>query len=725
MVQDAAAGFSSRQADFAVTASHANLDASIDAVEPRIALDLPSVFRHNPAGQTPSHLLFNPLNSSNFDGMNSILRLLIEARRYWRSLLLATLCSFAVAALWGANIGAFYPILEVTIRGKSVEQWFDEQMSHLQARLVENQETQSELMRQLSASPDSADRARAEVHLRQARADQQDLSRRLEAYQRALPHAQRWIPQDPFGTIVMIVGILLLSTLVKHAFMIVNDYLVGRAAVDLSREMRQKLFSKALHLDRAAFSKQGASSFQGQITHTTDLICTGLIATFGAAIREPMKLLACLIGAAIICPRLLLLSLLIAPILGWILYSITRSIRRNTRRMLSRIMSFHGVMLESLANIQTVQAYQMEDHEDTRFSESTWTTRKYRLRCLLLASMTKPVIEFLGVGMLGMTIISGAYLVLNQETQLLGITICSEPLSVSALLVFFGMLIGASDPLRRMSAVYWQIYSGIVASESLYSVLDQPIAISDPECPRQPPDRHQSLTLKEVSFGYDPNHLILKGVSLEIPFGSTVAIVGQNGSGKSTLIQLLCRFFDPQEGSLLLDGIDYRQMRVADVRSKIAIVNQQAELFNDTVSYNIRYGSLTATDEQVRLAAQSAQAAEFIENSLPCGYLTEVGTNGHRLSGGQRQRIALARALLRNPEILILDEATSQIDMQSEQMIRQSLAAHRGKRTMIIITHREKLLELADIVWEVRNGQLLKREPEAVASAMAGHRDVA
>lgn len=156
----------------------------------------------------------------------------------------------------------------------------------------------------------------------------------------------------------------------------------------------------------------------------------------------------------------------------------------------------------------------------------------------------------------------------------------------------------------------------------------------------------------------------------------------------------------------MLDGIDFREMRVADIRAKIALVNQHTELFNDTVSYNIRYGKPDATDEQVRHAARQAHASEFIESSLESGYETIVGVNGQKLSGGQRQRIALARALLRDPEILILDEATSQIDMHSEQLIRQSLQAHRGERTMIIITHREKLLELADLVYEVKEGKL-------------------
>ena len=491
---------------------------------------------------------------------------------------------------------------------------------------------------------------------------------------------------------------------------------MGRAAVDLTRETRLKLFSKAIHMEQAAFAGQGSSSFQSHIAHTTDMLCTGMTATFGAAIREPLKLVACLTGAAIICPRLLLLSILIAPLVGWALYTLTRKIRGNTRRMLSRVTSFHGVMVESLGNLQTIQAYRMEPHEEQRFADVTWMTRKYRLKCILLASITKPVIEFLGVGMLGITIVAGAYLVLNRETQLLGIPICAEPLSVSALLVFFGMLIGASDPLRRLSAVYSQIYSGIVAAETIYGVLDQSGSLIDPVAPVAPPTPHRVLSLRQVDFGYKPEQPILRNVSLEIPFGTTLAIVGHNGSGKSTLIHLLCRFYDPQSGSILLDDVDYRAMRIYDVRSKIALVNQHTELFNDTVAYNIRYGRPQATDAEVQAAARQAQADEFIETVLEKGYHTLVA-NGKRLSGGQRQRIALARALLCDPEILILDEATSQIDMHSEQLIRQSLAAHRGKRTMIIITHREKLLELADVVYEVQQGQLIKICPSQWSAA--------
>lgn len=654
--------------------------------------------------------------------MKNFIRSIKEARSYWKSLLLATVFSLVIATLWGANIGAFYPILEVTIGGKSVHTWFDEQIDFQQQRLIQLKNQIDDLkLREAQAA--GSQLTEVSLQLQTCLAQQEIDNKKLTGYQEAFPWVKRWVPESPFQTVVLIVAVLLISTLIKHVFMIANDYLVGRAAVDLTRQTRQHLFEKALYLDRAAFQKHGVSTFQSHITHTSDMLCAGLSATFGAAIREPLKLIACLIGAAYICPRLLLLSLVVAPLLGWMLYSITVSIRKHTRRMLARVTDYHQVMVESLGNVQTIQAYRAEEVEQARFADSTWMTRKYRLSCILLASMTKPVIEFLGVGMLGVTIVSGAYLVLNQETQLLGMTICENPLNVSQLLIFFGMLIGASDPLRRLSAVYWQIYSGIVAAESIYEILDQPTAISDPANPISPPHRHQLLSLRGVDFGYSTEAPILRGVNLEVPFGATVAILGHNGSGKSTLINLLCRFYDPQNGCLMLDGIDFRKMKVADLRSKIALVNQQTELFNQTVAYNIRYGNPGASEQEVQDAAQQAQASEFIESVLEQHYQTVVGANGQRLSGGQRQRIALARALLCNPEILILDESTSQIDMHSEQMIRQSLAAHRGKRTMIIITHREKLLELADVVYELQEGKLSRLENRM--SAENSHRDAA
>lgn len=635
--------------------------------------------------------------------MRNFGRALKDALRYWPSIVAATLCSVAVATLWGANIGACYPILELTLKGQSVSQWMEKEKSAAAERLAA-------IDVQLAALPKAGltpQQQNQQATLRQNAAIEQAT---IDWNARYRPWVDKYVPQRPFDTVALLIGVLVGSTLIKHLFWLANDILVARVATDISRGIRQKIFDRALHMDRASFARHGTSGFSAHIVNTSEMLSQALMNTLGGAIREPLKIASCLIGAGLICWRLLLLSLVVAPLVGVMLWWVTTKLRKVTRGVLGRSTSFHEVMLESLGNIQTTQAYTMEPFEKQRFAKATWELRRNALKYVFYSTLSKPIIELLGLGMLGIAIIGGAYLVLNQETHLLGIRICREPLTVSALLVFFGMLIGASDPLRKLSAVYSVIYAGTMAADALYPLMDQESQIRDPAVPIEPPAPHRMLELREVTFGYRSGQRLLNNVSLQIPFGSTIAIVGHNGSGKSTLINLLCRFYDPQSGSLMLDGVDLRQMRVEALRKRIALVTQNTELFHESVAFNIRYGSLDATDEQVVEAAKQAHAHEFITAVLDAGYQTSVGQNGQRLSGGQRQRIALARALLRNPEILILDEATSQIDMGSEELIRDSLAAHRGRRTMIIITHREALLDLADATYEVHDGQLHRRD---------------
>ncbi len=643
--------------------------------------------------------------------MKNFLRALRMARQYWLSVVLAAVCSFAVATLWGANIGAFYPILEVTIRGKSMQQWVDEELAkqNQALNLVDSKIITEKKL--LEAMPQqSVDRTVKSSEIEVLQAERGVHQAQHQYYAKLKPWIDRFVPSSPFLTISLIVVALLVSTMVKHFFLISNEVLVGKVGLDISRNLRDRVFEKALIMDRSSFAARGNASFVTLIVHTTDMLSTGLISALGAALREPLKIVACLIGASMICWRLLLLSVLVAPVVGVLLYYVTRSIKSVSRRMLERATGFHEVLLEALANIQTVQAYRREDAEQARFEAATLLMRRFCLKFLFLTSLSKPIIEFLGIGMLGTTIIGGAYLVLNQQTSLLGIRICNEPLSVSALLVFFGMLVGISDPLRKLSSVYSLVYAGTIAADAIFPVLDHASAVIDPLEPEVLPRPHQNLQINSASFAYNnSNHKVIDDISLTIPFGSTVAIVGSNGSGKSTLINLLCRFYDPSSGNIQFDGIDYKDLRIDDVRSRFALVNQQTELFNETVAYNIRYGQPDASDEEVERVARAAHAHDFISTVLEQGYQTRVGQNGNRLSGGQRQRIALARALLCDPEVLILDEATSQIDMQSEQLIRESLSDHRGERTMIIITHREKLLELADVVYEVVDGRLVER----------------
>ena len=639
--------------------------------------------------------------------MRNFRRALKDALKQWPSIFAATGCSLVIALLWSGNIAAFYPILQVVLEDKSIQKWVDEQ--------VENNENfakeQDATLLSLKQTFDAGELDQREFAL-QSQARQRDKSNAessVKYYTKLQPFVNKWVPKTPFQTIVAIVCILMVTTVIKHVFMIINELLVAKVAIDVTRSLRSKLFSTALYMDRGSYSNFGLAGFSAHITHTSEGLTSGLVNTLGAAIREPLKIVACIAGAAFINWRLLLISIFIAPFIGVLLVSITKRLKAVSRSILGQATMFHEVMYESLNNLQTVQAYCMEKNETDRFDASIKLMRTFGLKLTFFTALTKPVIEFLGLGMLCTTIVAGSYLVLQQKTAIFGIPVAREPMTVQALLTFFGMLIGMSDPLRRLSSIYSSIYTGSIAADGIYSILDQKNKIADAVEVKQVTAPHKTLQISNVTFGYRADQTILHSVDLTVPFGSTTAIVGANGSGKSTLINLLCRFYDPDAGNITLDGVDLRDMKVRDLRNRIALVTQTTELFNNDIMYNIMYGAPGATPEKAIEAARAAHAHEFIE-LLPEGYQTMVGQGGHRLSGGQRQRVSLARALLRNPEILILDECTSQIDMHSEVLIRQSLREHRGHRTMIIITHREALLELADATYEVVKGKFERIE---------------
>jgi subfamily B ATP-binding cassette protein MsbA len=282
--------------------------------------------------------------------------------------------------------------------------------------------------------------------------------------------------------------------------------------------------------------------------------------------------------------------------------------------------------------------------------------------------------------------------------------------------VFFAMLIGAADPLRKLSGVVTGVNNGMAAANLLYPIIDAQSQIRDPQSPCAFPSPHHEIEFRNVHFSYDGVQPVLQDVNLRIERGEHVALVGANGSGKSTIVSLLCRFYDPQTGDIEIDGVPIREMALADLRKRIAVVSQQTELFNETVLHNIRYGRWDATEEEVIEAAKLARADEFVSN-LPQGYHTIVGANGQRLSGGQRQRIALARAILRDAEILILDEATSQIDVESERLIHDALQDIAVDRTLIMVTHRESTLALAQRIIHVENGRLLELDSATALSA--------
>jgi ATP-binding cassette subfamily B protein/subfamily B ATP-binding cassette protein MsbA len=649
--------------------------------------------------------------------MHYFLRAIRDATKRWPLLLAAFLCSAGVACLWGANIAALFPIIEVTLNGDTLQAWNDRRLTDAEARVEAARKQQSDLEAQLEsgalAGPE-AERARTSIDTLALRARGDEAV--VFASRRLAPWLARYLPTDPFTTVLWVVAFVVVSTFVKHALLLTSTLLVSWVAMNISRDLRLKVFDKALALDRAQFMRSGSAGFMAQVTSTSDMLASGITSVFGGAVTEPLKIAACLGGAFCISWQLTLACLTMAPLVGFLMVWLNRRIRGISKGILARSLGFHHVLLEALNNVLTVQAYTMEDFERQRFRSCTRDMMKTGMWHTFYFALANPITEILGIGMVATSIAVGAWLVINQETQIFGITMTDRPMTVPGIMVFFGMLIGASDPVRKLSGVFTGVNVGIVGAQALYPLLDTPSKLREPEHPRSVSSPHREIRLENVSFSYDGIDTVLKDVNMAIPFGERVAIVGPNGGGKSTLVNLVCRFYDPTQGAVLLDGVPLTELALHDLRKRIALVTQQTELFNESILYNIRYGRWDATEDEIIEAAKKAHAHEFISD-FPEGYRTMVGPNGFRLSGGQRQRISLARAFLRNAEILVLDEATSQIDVESERLIHEALARYVENRTVIMITHRASTLALADAIVKVEHGVVTKRPAAQMQAA--------
>jgi ATP-binding cassette subfamily B protein/subfamily B ATP-binding cassette protein MsbA len=387
---------------------------------------------------------------------------------------------------------------------------------------------------------------------------------------------------------------------------------------------------------------------------------------------------------------------------------LAKSLKRANRRALTELAGIYETLGETLGSMKIIKAFTMESQQRRRFHTSAKEYYRKSMKIAKYDSLVSPVTEIMGMGMIVLAILAGGYLSIERQTHLFGfLKISDRPLDKGDLMLFFAMLAGVSDPARRLSNVFGQLQRAAAASDRVFEMLDREPKIADPVRPRLLPVLSRALYFDGVSFAYDTKNAVLSDIDLSIAAGETIALVGPNGCGKSTLAGLVTRFYDPDVGRVTIDGVDLRDVRLRDLRQRIGVVTQEALLLNDTVAENIRYAKPAATDEEVIAAAKQAHAHRFIETKLADGYATLVGPGGGRLSGGQRQRIALARAILRDPEILILDEATSQIDVESERLIHEVLADFTRHRTTILITHRTSTLALADQIVVLDKGRIL------------------
>jgi len=633
-------------------------------------------------------------------------RVIRIALRHRLTVLAAVLCSSAVAILWAGSFATIMPIVDGVMHEKTIPDLCQEKIGKLETALAKlNNEAESYQLALAEAE------ATSERELRRLLAESHD-ERAKQAYWLGLwKHAtlkmERWLPATPFGTLVVIGGGLVLITALKSLFRIAGLFFMARLGHLTSFDLRKEFYRRTLGLDMGTFSLSSTGDLMNRFTTDIGAIAFGTNVLFGMAILEPMKLIACLIGAAFFSWQLLLLAILAAPLAGYAVHWLAKSLKRANRRAMQELSSLYEHLEETFTSMKVIKAFTMESRERSRFHQ---VSKQYYRRSMKIAfydSLVSPLTEVMGVVVILTVVMAGGYLVLNKQTHLFGIRISQEPLSHGMMTAFYMMLLGVIDPFRRLAGVFNHLQRAAAASDRVFEMLDRTSQVLDPPVPDKLPLRLGRMHFRNVSFSYLPEELVLDRVDLQVERGETIAIVGPNGCGKSTLMNLAARFYDPVEGALTIDGVDLRNVRLRDLRQRIGVVAQETLLFDDTVANNIRYGASGASHRAVEQAARQAHAHRFVTEKLADGYQTMCGAGGKRLSGGQRQRLALARAILRDPEILILDEATSQIDVESERLIHDVLEKFVQGRTTFMITHRPSTLALADRIVVMDHGRIV------------------
>ena len=628
------------------------------------------------------------------------------ALKYRWSLVVSFGCSLAVAILWGANIGAVYPFIEVIFNGKSFHEWVD---GEYETAIVAKNELieQNEILKGelAEADPKRGDEINAQIRRNKAaiKAEQ----KKADRAEWLAPWIKDYLPSGAFETLLVLTIFLVIGTVFRGLFLMANMILVARVGSRTVLDLQNEFFDKTLQLELQAIGKKGTGDLVGRIRGETGAIGTAITTLFGKTLREPLKMTACLAGAALVNWRLLVLSMLVCPLAIFVMLSLARLAKRANKKAVEESARLMNRLFQAVTYIKIVKAFTMEQHEHDRFRTVARDVYKKGMKIARYVALARMNNELLGICVICCSLLAGGYLVLNEKTVLFGITMCTTPMTVSQMMLFYAFLIGVSDPMRKMADVYTMIQGGIVAADRVFPMIDQVPSITNPAKPVKVPPQPIKITFDQITFGYDKKNPVVKDVTFEVPAGSSLGIVGANGCGKSSMVNLLPRFFDPQKGTIKFNDVDIKNFTLKDLRLAIGYVTQQTMLFNDTIMNNIRYGTPEATEAQVIHAAKQAHAHKFIMSNHKKGYDATTGEHGGKLSGGQRQRLALARAILKDPPVLLLDEATSQIDPESEQLIHKTLAEFIRNRTTILITHRLSTLDLVDQIMVMEHGSIL------------------
>ncbi|MEX0718493.1 MAG: ABC transporter transmembrane domain-containing protein [Planctomycetaceae bacterium] len=631
--------------------------------------------------------------------MNGFLRVIPYVWPYRRKVAVSFIFAVLVAILWGANLSAIGPVVKVLLQKKNLTQYVDEQVAlnkeAIDRATAELNKIDAQLLRLEGLTGNEAETETARLLKVRSRVEKQlsEATQTAPWISRLRTHVVPWFPEDRFDILAILWGVVLVATIFKGVFLFIQDALIG-AVVELSAMgIRKEGFRRVLALDYQTLRLEGTSDLMSRFTYDMNVLSDGLALLGGKVIREPLKALACIVLAFLLCWQLTLLSLLFVPLAGLIFYRIGKQLKRASQRMMESMSRIYKTLEETFDSAKVVIAFGGARRHRRQFHHENKQYFSKAMKIVRIDALTSPTTEVIGLFAAFIALLPGAYLVLRETTSIWGITLSDHPMDIARLTMLYVLLAGTIDPARKLSSVYSKLKKSGAAADRIFELLDRAPLVKETSQPVPLPRHQRSIEFDRVSFTYATKGTeltrrpaALDDVNLSVSAGEMIVVVGGNGSGKSTLVNLLPRFFDPNHGSIRIDGVDVQQVRLRDLRGQIGVVTQETLLFDGTIHENILYGRPGATREEVERAAARAFVTQFVEQ-LPEGFRTNVGTKGQKLSGGQRQRVALARAMLRDPAILILDEATSAIDAQSEALIHGALREFVRGRTTFLITH--------------------------------------
>lgn len=497
-------------------------------------------------------------------------------------------------------------------------------------------------------------------------------------------------------TTLLVIGLgLAFMTMLKTGAYFLSSATIIPIRTGVVRDIRNQLYRKITSLSLGFFSEERKGDIIARMSGDVQEIENSIMSSLDMLFKNPILIIAYFTTLLLISWQLTLFTIVFVPVFGWFMGLVGRKLKQNSIKAQLLWSDTMSQVEETLGGLRIIKAFCAEEKMNERFDKVNCDYRNNVMRVNIRQQLAHPMSEFLGTVMIIIVLWVGGILVLNNHT-----------LSGPRFIYYLVMLYSIINPLKEFSKAGYNIPKGLASMERVDKILQAEVAIHDPEKPVALNGFKHQIEFRHVSFKYE-QQWVLRDINLVIPKGKTIALVGQSGSGKSTLLDLIPRYYDVQEGEVLIDGINVKDLGVHDLRQLIGNVNQEAILFNDTFYNNIAFGVEGATHEQVEEAAKIANAHEFIMQSDK-GYDTNIGDRGGRLSGGQRQRVSIARAILKNPPILILDEATSALDTESERLVQDALERLMKTRTTIAVAHRLSTIKNSDEIYVLHEGRIVE-----------------